>query len=159
MDGLSFPVEAGVPMPDLGYTAPMDFFTNKGKAELTYKMHDLMCLYDALGFCKFYIMSALGPKLMSDYCNAATGWDTTMDEMMEIGDRIYTLKRLFNVDRGVTRKDDYLPARLLDTPQRSDVPEVGGENLDKLIYEYYQLRGWDENGRPTPEKLAALGLA
>ena len=68
------------------------------------------------------------------------------------------LERLFNQKAGITGKDDTLAKRLLEEPM-PDGPGKGSVNrLHEMLPEYYQLRGWDENGVPTPEKLKELGL-
>ena len=75
---------------------------------------------------------------------------------METGDRLYCLKRMYNVRLGISRKDDTLPPRML-VHRRG-----GGTNvlppINVMLNEYYECRGWDEFGIPTPERLSALGL-
>jgi aldehyde:ferredoxin oxidoreductase len=81
-----------------------------------------------------------------------------LPEMLEAGERIYNLKRLFNVRCGITREDDTLPERFLKEP----LPDGGAEgqtvNLEEMLKEYYEYRGWDENGAPTIETLRRLGI-
>ncbi|MFW9913360.1 MAG: aldehyde ferredoxin oxidoreductase C-terminal domain-containing protein, partial [Candidatus Thorarchaeota archaeon] len=87
------------------------------------------------------------------------GIDLTSEELQEIGERIVNLNRLFNIARGITRRDDRLPDRLTKEgapkgPSRGQVVE-----LDQMLDEYYEHRGWDlETGRPTMETLKRLGL-
>jgi aldehyde:ferredoxin oxidoreductase len=87
-----------------------------------------------------------------------TGWDFDYDEFMLAGERIYNLKRLYNVRCGMTRADDTLPKRLCSEPR----PDGGAAgylpDLEGQLVEYYRFRGWDERGIPTPGKLAELGL-
>jgi aldehyde:ferredoxin oxidoreductase len=87
-----------------------------------------------------------------------TGRETTVDEFMKTGERIFNLKRLYNVRLGISRKDDFLPFRFLTVKRMGKglTPHLPafGENLS----EYYQYRGWTEDGIPTPEKLRELGL-
>lgn len=77
---------------------------------------------------------------------------------MQIGERIFNLKRLYNVKCGISRKDDTLPLRLL-THTRG---EGGAANnlpyLGKMLNEYYKYRGWGEEGIPLCKKLRELGL-
>ena len=159
MEGVTFTVESGLPFPDLGYTAPMDRFIPDGKAELNVKMHDLMALYDGLGICKFYIVVSYGPTVLAEWLNACTGWKMTPEDLMRIGERIFTAKRAINVERGLTRKDDNLPKRLLTVPQRDDIGPVSPHGMERMLDEYYRLRGWNADGAPTPARLKALGLA
>jgi aldehyde:ferredoxin oxidoreductase len=78
---------------------------------------------------------------------------------MKCGDRIYNLERQFNLAAGLTAKDDALPPRLLQEPIKTG-PSAGMlSRLPEMLPVYYQLRGWDENGVPTPAKLGELGLA
>jgi len=72
----------------------------------------------------------------------------------------FNLCRMFNVREGISRADDALPARLGEPlPEGASAGEiVSGEDLEKLLEEYYELRGWDKNGIPRPETLARLGL-
>jgi aldehyde:ferredoxin oxidoreductase len=158
MEGVTFTVESGLPFPDLGYTAPMDPYIPDGKAELTVKMHDLMVLYDALGICKFYIVVSYGPTAMAEWLNYCTGWDVSPPDLMRTAARIFTLKRLVNVGRGLRRKDDALPTRLLRVPQRDDIGPVDPQAMERMLTEYYRLRGWNTQGVPTPEQLKALQL-
>jgi len=78
---------------------------------------------------------------------------------MRIGERLFNLKRLFNVGLGISRKDDTLPERLL-THDRGTGGAAGSlPDLEKMLPEYYDLRGWDEQGIPRNERLEALGIA
>jgi aldehyde:ferredoxin oxidoreductase len=90
------------------------------------------------------------------YC---TGWKVTPDGLMKTAERIFNVKRLINVARGLSRKDDYLPKRLLTVPQRDDIGPVDPQGMERMLAEYYQIRGWDEKGIPTRERLKALRLA
>jgi aldehyde:ferredoxin oxidoreductase len=159
MEGVTFTVESGLPFPDLGYTAPMDRFVADGKAELNVKMHDLMALYDGLGICKFYIVVSYGPTVLSEWLNLCTGWTMTPEDLMRTGERIFTAKRAINVERGLTRKDDYLPKRLLTVPQRDDIGPVSPHGMERMLDEYYRLRGWSADGAPSAARMQALGLA
>jgi len=159
MEGVTFTVESGLPFPDLGYTAPMDPYIPDGKAELNAKMHDLMAIYDSLGICKFYIVVSYGPTILAEWLNYCTGWETTPEDLMRTGERIFTAKRTINVARGLTRKDDYLPKRLLTVPQRDDIGPVSPQGMERMLTEYYRLRGWNAAGAPTEARLKTLGLA
>jgi aldehyde:ferredoxin oxidoreductase len=77
---------------------------------------------------------------------------------LEAGDRIYNLERLFLLRAGFTAADDTLPQRMLAEPLTEGPGRGHVVELDMMLPEYYQLRGWDENGIPTPVKLQALDL-
>ena len=59
---------------------------------------------------------------------------------------------------GLSRKDDTLPARMLNDPVPGGFAKGGVVELDVLLPQYYQLRGWDKDGVPTAETLKGLGL-
>jgi aldehyde:ferredoxin oxidoreductase len=78
---------------------------------------------------------------------------------MEAGDRIFNLKRLYNVRLGVTRNDDQLPHRILNLKKRGDdLPNIPPEAFERMLDEYYEVRGWTRDGAPSPETLNALDL-
>ncbi len=82
---------------------------------------------------------------------------------MEIGERIYTLERMFNNREGFSRKDDRLPDRYFKEPTPIGLPRVKGLKIDKgkfeiMLDEHYNLHGWDKNGVPTEKTLQRLGI-
>ncbi|GIS60248.1 MAG: hypothetical protein CM1200mP2_24730 [Planctomycetaceae bacterium] len=82
-----------------------------------------------------------------------------MDDFETIGEKTWNLERLWNLKAGLTKADDNLPKRLLSEPH-TDGPSAGVTvDLDAMLPVYYSERGWDEEGVPTEEKLAELGLA
>jgi aldehyde:ferredoxin oxidoreductase len=89
----------------------------------------------------------------------------TKEELFDIGERVYTLERMFNYrEAGYTRKDDRVPERCIKEPLKHGLPAIKGAHIDrekfeKLLDEYYELHGWDkENGLPLPETLKRLEL-
>jgi aldehyde:ferredoxin oxidoreductase len=91
--------------------------------------------------------------------NAATGMNLDQAEALRIGERIWNLERIWNQKAGFSGKDDTLPKRMLTVPIPDDGPTKGKVNeLDKMLPEYYQLRGWTADGQPTAGKLIELGL-
>ena len=90
--------------------------------------------------------------------NTTTDFDYTTEELMQAGERIWNLERLFNLKAGFTKEDDTLPKRLLEEPIIEGGPKGLVCKLDEMLPEYYRLRGWGENGVPAEEKLAELGL-
>ena len=79
---------------------------------------------------------------------------------MQAGDRIFTLKRLYNTRLGVTREDDQMPHRILTMQKRgADMPNIPPEAFRKMMDEYYEIRGWTANGQPTAETLSGLDLS
>ena len=117
-----------------------------------------MGLYNALGLCKFWVRHSFGPVWLAEVVGLVTGWDLTMQEVMEAGNRIFTAKRVFNVATGVSRKDDTIPPRITSLDRNEKVRRVPPEAFQKMLDEYYQVRQWDAEGRPCPEPLDRLGL-
>jgi aldehyde:ferredoxin oxidoreductase len=158
LEGLPFIVETGVPMPEFGYNAKLNPRITDGKALLAARMHSLMAVYNGLGACKFYAR-AFSPTPLTDALNNLTGWKWTWEDLMQAGDRIFNLKRLYNTRLGVTRKDDQLPHRILTLQKRGeDLPNIPPEAFEKMLNEYYQVRGWTPDGQPMKKTLRALNL-
>ena len=82
----------------------------------------------------------------------------SIKELMKVGERIFNLKRMYNVKCGISRKDDSLPKRILTEKRGSGGAADNLPPLGSLLNEYYKYRGWDKNGIPTPAKLKELGL-
>jgi aldehyde:ferredoxin oxidoreductase len=113
-------------------------------------------LYNALILCLF---QNPGAERLRAALAAATGWELELADLMQIGKRIVTLKRLLNVRRGLTREADRLPA-LLQQPLPDGGTEGTVPNLETLLSGAYAEYGWDPStGAPTPETLAELGLS
>jgi aldehyde:ferredoxin oxidoreductase len=96
--------------------------------------------------------------LYRDFWCAVTGIEISRREYLEAGDRITVLERYMNTREGVTRVHDTLPDRLLKEGRRFD-PESRTVPLDRMRRSYYKLRGYDQNGIPTPETLERLGIS
>ncbi len=158
LQGFSYAFERGLKSPDMGFPEVLDRFAVERKGELAAKTQNLMSMFDSLKVCKFILNGGIDVHDLTDWLNAATGWDMTMDEFMQTGERLYNLKRMYNVRCGISRKDDVLPMRILAQPRRDG---GAGQNLPPLgpmLDEYYRTRGWSDEGIPTPEKLMELGI-
>lgn len=120
---------------------------------------------DSLTVCRFIAEGMLEPPSisgsMATVVNLVTGWDVDVPELEQIGERVYNLERLINVRRGVSRKDDILPYRVMNEPI-PDGPSQGRycpkNELDTMLDRYYELRGWTRDGVPSDAKLKELGL-
>jgi len=136
-----------------------DRFSNEGAGRQAAAFQNYLSLYNPLGICKFIGKVGLSPQTLAELVNTATGWDLSGEEMMLTGERIFTLKRLINNRLGITRADDALPERLLTLARPSGQAEGVLPDLDLMLEEYYEVRGWTVGGRPSPERLRELGLA
>ncbi|WP_297597932.1 aldehyde ferredoxin oxidoreductase family protein [uncultured Cetobacterium sp.] len=126
------------------------------KATWTKIFQDLTAVIDSMGMCLFTSF-ALGADNYANFLNAGTGTTHTVDSLLEVGERIYNLERLFNQKAGMKSEDDTLPKRLTDVPI-VDGPSKGQKNqLNKMLPEYYAARGW-VNAFPTQETIVRLGL-
>ena len=138
---------------------PYERFSTEGGGRQAAAFQDYLSLYNPLGLCKFIGKVGLSYDTLAQLVGAATGWDLDGEEMRLAGERIFDLKRLINNRLGVTRADDVLPDRLLKEARPSGQAEGQLPDLEAMLEEYYQARGWLPDGRPSPERLRKLGLA
>ena len=146
----------------LGYWSPekdMDRHAIKGKAKMTKHYQDYCAwAYDSLGFCYFLLMDTPEQDVV-DLLESATGVDFGgVDALNKIGERIFTLERLFNLKAGLSAKDDTLPKRFLNEPMPEGPSKGQVFEQDQILPEYYDLRGWDESGVPGRDKLKELNI-
>ncbi|MCW8858330.1 MAG: aldehyde ferredoxin oxidoreductase family protein [Deltaproteobacteria bacterium] len=142
----------------LGLPEKLDPQATEGKATWAKIFQDFTAVVDSSGVCLFTTF-AIGVPQFANFCTTATGVTYSDEALLEVGDRIYNLERLFNLKAGIDPSQDTLPKRLLEDPI-SDGPLKGEvAKLDQMLPEYYQERGWSAEGIPTDEKLQALGLA
>jgi aldehyde:ferredoxin oxidoreductase len=137
-----------------------DRFATKGKGRLVQTLQDNRAYVDSLGVCTV-VRGALGfsDSPTGKILEYVTGYDFTPD-LMKIGSRIYTLERLILSREGVTRKDDRLPRRM-EEPLPEGIAKgrfITPAMYDQMLEEYYQLRGWDDNGIPRKETLTSLEI-
>jgi len=120
-------------------------------------------LLDSLCVCQFVFGPAwhlYGPSQLVEAVQAVTGWNVSLWELMKVGERRLNLLRAFNVREGVGAEADSVPPKLL-IPLRggkSDGFVVTAEEVEAAKAFYYGMAGWDENGRPTRDKLEELAL-
>lgn len=129
----------------------------RGKAALVREMQLLMAVVDSLALCSS-MRFALGLKEQLELYRAVTGLALDEAAARLKAERIVNLERLFNLREGFDRKDDRLPPRMLKEPMPSGPSQGQVVELEPMLDEYYDLMGWDRQGRPTEEKLAQLGL-
>ncbi len=135
----------------------LDPTVTEGKAALVKGMQDDTAALDATGICLFAGGGLNGPVLAT-LTTAATGVAYTPESFLQVGERIWNLERLFNLAAGITSADDTLPRRILKEAIGKGPSKGRVARLGEMLPEYYQLRGWDDEGKPSAEKLAELGL-
>ena len=156
----------GQPVP---YDGPLssDYRDYEGKAWEVFWQEQLFMAVDSLGICKFHttFMGATLPNYeeWSKVLYYNTGMEMSPLDIWTVAERANNMERLFNIREGLTREDDWLVDRYFDLPTKLGIPAIRGKTIDrekfrKMIDEYYQHHGWDENGVPAPETLKRLGI-
>jgi aldehyde:ferredoxin oxidoreductase len=136
----------------------MEDQTGAGKAEPCKDSQDRIAMIDSTGLCLFTGEAGWGMEPFQEQIDAACEGDWTLERLLETGERIWNLERLFNLKAGLTAADDTLPKRLLEDPAPSGTAKGKVSELDKMLPEYYAYRGWTPDGVPTEETLGRLGL-
>jgi aldehyde:ferredoxin oxidoreductase len=135
----------------------------RGRGKMVRDMEDTYALIDSLIICKFS-RGTYYKELedMAKLYNLVTGIEMSAEELKRSGERINTIGRLINIREGFGRKDDTLPWKVMHTPIPDEGPVKGAfvsqEELDLLLDDYYESRGWNVDGVPTVEKLKELGM-
>jgi len=121
-------------------------------------------LMDSLCYCQFVIGTFGGlfePLEVPEIVNSITGWDTTLNELLAVGERRVNLMRIFNAREGYTREKDQLPSRMFEPLQGgpTDGFKFDHQEFEEVKSAYYLQRGWDViTGNPTNMKIVELGL-
>ena len=124
----------------------------------------LYSLLDSVNVCQFVFGPAwhlYGPDHLAQAIQTVTGWEVTIEELLQVGERRLNMLRAFNAREGLTREDDKLPKKMTKALKggHSDGFKFTPEELEKAKDTYYAMAGWDvATGTPTAEKLDELGL-
>ncbi|MBM3749162.1 MAG: aldehyde ferredoxin oxidoreductase family protein [Acidobacteria bacterium] len=136
---------------------PMDGL--EGRAALVAQIQDKVNALFTLVACRFAEFALPMDQFLA-LLNAASGLDYTEAQFMQLGEAIWNLERLHNLAAGIGGSEDRLPDICFTVP--ADFPKdskpLTREDFATLLRDYYAARGWDAQGRPTPERLAMLGL-
>ena len=91
---------------------------------------------------------------------AATGWDTSLWELLKAGERMTNMTRVFNLREGFTRKDDSLPERFFEPFEKGKLEgkHITRDQFEAALDDYYDMMGWDKEGKPRKEKLRELNI-
>ncbi|NHJ20777.1 MAG: aldehyde ferredoxin oxidoreductase [Candidatus Lokiarchaeota archaeon] len=141
------------------FAAPkkIDRFTIAGKPDLLILKQNQKAIEDSLVICAFAGW-ALGLDYYARFLKAITGIDYDVMKLLEIGERIYNLERIFNIREGLGRGDDILPPRFINEPLQEGFSKGSIVPLKTMLEQYYFIRGWDEQGIPKLETLEKLGI-
>ncbi|MEN6475526.1 MAG: aldehyde ferredoxin oxidoreductase family protein [Syntrophaceae bacterium] len=136
------------------------YVADEGKILQAGACSKFMNVINGSGLCMFGCFIGIKRTPTFEWLNAATGWNKTPNDYMDIGERIQTIKQAFNVKHGIEPKQFRIHDRALGIP-----PLLTGANkgrtvaIDKLTHDYWEHFGWDpETGKPKPETLSKLGI-
>ncbi|MCF8068599.1 MAG: aldehyde ferredoxin oxidoreductase family protein [Desulfobacterales bacterium] len=137
-----------------------DVFDLDGEAESVVNGQNFASIKFSMCVCDFW--GTVTTDIMADLMSAGLGEEVTAAELNKSGERIWNLNKLFNMKAGFTAKDDYIPEKVMNQPLEKGIHAgkvMSTEAFEKAKIKYYELRGWDENGIPSQDKLAELGLS
>lgn len=97
---------------------------------------------------------------ITDITRAVTGWNTSLWELVKVGERVTNMARAFNIREEFTKKDDWLPPRFFHPKTSGELSEtsVNPKQFEIARDIYYKMMGWDENGIPTKTILEELDI-
>lgn len=156
LQGDMYGVDTGQgPATELGIIPGDRFENSQEKGRIAARAQAWRSIYNALTVCHF--MNPGASKLQRAL-TAVTGQEYSLDDLLLIGKRIFTLKRMLNLKLGSTGADDRLPEFTLNS-----LPTGGTTgfvpDLQILLQGAYLEHGWDvESGLPTPASLQEYGL-
>jgi aldehyde:ferredoxin oxidoreductase len=129
---------------------------SEGKAAMVKLCEDLGIPCNSLLLCE-YVAWALSANEMAEMVRITTGFDFALKDLLACGERTWLLKRGLGNIMGVSKKDDRLPKRIL-TPLKEGAAAGSIPDVEKLLREYYEIRGLDMEGKPKKEILIKTGL-
>ena len=139
---------------------PVQALALEGKAELVVALQNYLAGTDCLVKCDFGAMGVT-PETYARLLNAATGRDVGPEFFDQLGERIWNATRLFNLREGMDVAQERLPRRFVEEPLPGGPHQghrISEQDMRFLLGEYYRVRGWDAQGRPTPATLRRLGI-
>ncbi|MGW8301492.1 MAG: aldehyde ferredoxin oxidoreductase family protein [Desulfobacterales bacterium] len=147
---------------ELGAPRASDLKSIHGKAELVRRSTIIVTALDGLGLCKvpaLCLICAYDLVAEAELAAAITGWPLDASALFISGERIVNMERLFNLRYGASSADDRLPDMFFEKDYNAgEEPSKPQTWMEPMIKEFYDVMGWDQQGQPTPEKLADLGI-
>lgn len=143
--------------PTMGPEIAGDRLSVEGKGALVRGVQLKMAVIDSLVLCSSMNFGIPLEKQLAIY-RAVTGLELSEEEIMRTGERILNLERMFGVQMGLNRRDDYLPGRFLSQSIKDGYSQGHVVEMDVLLDDYYSVMGWDQNGVPSDAKTKELGL-
>jgi len=154
-ESMSYYVEQGFELADMGYPEGLPLHDAKGKGEMVATMQDIAHLYDNLGLCKFLLVAGIGPTTLMKWVNHAAGWDMEKQELLRCGTRSVTIKHFFNIDRLGIRPSPNLSKRVLVEPRAEGGSAGVVPDLEPMVADYYRARAWSPDGYPPDSERPA----
>jgi aldehyde:ferredoxin oxidoreductase len=142
----------------LGIPEKTDPLQTDGKAELVKAFQDATAAVDSSGLCLFTTFAWSLEDIAPQVDGACEG-DWSAQRLAELGERVWNMERDFNLRAGLSAADDTLPKRLLKEAAKTGPAQGRVSDLDKMLPEYYELRGWSADGVPTDATRQRLGLS
>jgi aldehyde:ferredoxin oxidoreductase len=154
LEGDMYSVDMGADVRELGI-AGGDRIENEGKGFTAAKTQDFRAFFDSVIMCHFAIVP---PKTIVSLLNMATGGSLQVEDILTIGARAVTMKRLFNLRCGLRTEDEKLPPALLQ-PLPESATDDFVPDVDMQLHDYYEYRKWDrKTGKPSEEALLSLDI-
>ncbi len=154
MEGDMYSVDMGQEFRQLGINAG-DRLENDNKGHIAARAQDFRAFFDSVIMCHFAIVP---PEKIIELLNLAIGTSYHLEDVLKIGARAVTMKRLFNLGCGLKTEDEKLPGQLL-IPHPESATDDFVPDVEAQLEEYYEYRKWDrKTGRPTDEALDELEL-
>jgi len=129
----------------------------EGKPELVKAFQDATALVDSAGLCIFTTF-AWGMDNIAPQIDAACEGDWSVENCLEVGERIWNMERIFNQAAGFTANDDKLPKRMMEEAIKSGPTEGQVSRMGEMLPQYYEIRGWNPKGEVTTETRKRLSL-
>jgi aldehyde:ferredoxin oxidoreductase len=142
----------------LGNGVKLDPRVIEGKPAIVKLFQDLTAAVDASGGCIFGTFGMTGENY-AQMLTALTGITYTTEDYIKAGERIWNIEKLFNLKAGFAANDDVLPERMIKSPIKTGPAKGLVSRVPEMLPEYYKVRGWDEKGVPTKDRLKDLQLA
>jgi len=128
-------------------------------ADRNAKFHDYCNVINSAGHCKFQEFSGYTLTDLTKTLNAACGLGWSTDDLRKCGERITTLQKILNIRYGWKKEDDFkYPKRFMEPVNEGPAAGKVPIGLDQAILDYYKVREWDADGKPTPGLLERLGM-
>jgi aldehyde:ferredoxin oxidoreductase len=152
-------VVKGLPKIPPFYFKGSKYVVKKEHAKIGAANSKFMNIANASGLCLFGAFLGAKRIRVFEWLNAATGWNKSPEEYMEIGAEIQNLKQSFNIKHGIDPKANRISDRALGMPSQTEGANKGRTiQIEKMISDYWEEFGWSRfTGKPSGEILDRIG--